>query len=161
MERLPDPTPGPPAYFEWAGVRWYRNAKDGYYRDRSGFLLHLAVWIDAHGPVPDGHHVHHHDHDRAHNALSNLRLLDAEEHWRYHEAQRGDPAWHRTDEQSRAAAHALWANRKPRTVVCAECGTEYLSTGMRSKLCSLPCRRAWGRRVAAERRAARRAGTPS
>jgi hypothetical protein len=153
-----DPVPGPPAYFEWNFTRWYRNAKDGYYRDRSGFLLHIAVWTDAHGPVLEGHHIHHADHDRAHNALANLRQVDAIEHWRHHESLRtGVWAESKTSAAGSARARALWAKRQPQPRVCVECGGDFLSTGMRAMLCSYECRRARSRKMEADTRARRRA----
>lgn len=36
-----------------------------------------TAWVDAHGPIPDGFHVHHKDGDFTNNRLDNLELVDA------------------------------------------------------------------------------------
>lgn len=126
-----DPIPGPPAYLEWGDVRWYRNARDGYYRNRAGFLLHHAVWAELHGPVPDGHEIHHRDHDRAHNAHRNLEAKPQGQHRSDHNRLRPPMP----GPVASARARALWATREPRDVVCVnpECGVTFRSTGMRAK----------------------------
>ena len=45
---------------------------------------HRYVWERAHGPIPDGFHVHHRNHDRADNRLENLSLIEGREHNRRH-----------------------------------------------------------------------------
>lgn len=42
--------------------------------------LHQEVWKHHNGPIPDGHHIHHHDGDSTNNDISNLELLTSEEH---------------------------------------------------------------------------------
>lgn len=41
---------------------------------------HRKVWYDANGPIPDAYDVHHLDHDRANNDLSNLMLIQRGDH---------------------------------------------------------------------------------
>lgn len=41
---------------------------------------HRLVWEAANGPIPDGCHVHHINHDRTDNRLENLELLPGREH---------------------------------------------------------------------------------
>lgn len=74
---------------EWGGKRWHRYG-EGYYErtDKSDgkrtLRLHRVVWEDAHGPVPDGHHIHHANHDRGDNRLENLVCLPHSEHSSHH-----------------------------------------------------------------------------
>lgn len=140
------PEPGPPAWFEWGGLRWYRNAKDGYYRECNGFLLHHAVWAAVHGPVPDGHQVHHRDHDRANNGYDNLELLTRSEHSSYHGKVRTD-VWrdNQSSEVASVRARNAWARRQPRDVECAQCGGTFQSTGQRARFCGGNCRAAFYR----------------
>lgn len=49
---------------------------------------HRVVWTETHGPIPDGHHVHHVNHVRDDNRPENLRLIDGREHNRRHTAAR-------------------------------------------------------------------------
>lgn len=46
--------------------------------------IHRHVWEEANGPIPDGWHVHHIDHDPLNNDLSNLVAMPAEEHRAHH-----------------------------------------------------------------------------
>lgn len=43
------------------------------------------VWERANGAIPDGHEIHHRDHDHANNALDNLACVTAEWHDDYHQ----------------------------------------------------------------------------
>jgi hypothetical protein len=47
-------------------------------------LLHRAVWEHYNGPIPAKHHVHHIDHDTGNNAIENLELVSAAEHFAQH-----------------------------------------------------------------------------
>lgn len=152
---MDEPTAGPPAWFEWNGLKWYRNAKDGYYRDSSGgVLLHVAVWVHHHGRLPNGYEVHHLDHDRSNNASTNLDSGSLSDHRAYHTQRRvtEDKTWaaQLTTEAARARANKLWAEREPRPFPCANCGAIFQTRGMRPMYCRPAC-------AAAARRARRRA----
>ena len=54
--------------WKWWGRYYYRSTPEGT------ILLHRQVWIDANGPVPDGHHI---DHNRRNWKLENLRAIPA------------------------------------------------------------------------------------
>jgi hypothetical protein len=149
MERL---IAGPPAWYEWDDTRWYRNRR-GYYQDRTGTLLHVAIWERANGQsLPDGHVIHHADHDKNNNEVDNLQCITSAEHSRHHLEERPDGhPWRlaQASESTRASALALWDKREPRDVVCDECGVVYQSTGMRARFCTQAC-------AARHRRRARR-----
>jgi hypothetical protein len=51
---------------------------------------HRVLWERAFGPIPEGHHVHHVNHDRTDNRLENLRLVLGVEHNRAHTQARHD-----------------------------------------------------------------------
>lgn len=51
---------------------------DGYALEHRWLLYEMAI------PVPDGHHVHHKNGDKADNRWSNLEVIEAREHHRQH-----------------------------------------------------------------------------
>lgn len=98
-------------------ARRYRHTK------RAGRTVdvHVLVWTDANGPVPDGYVVHHRNHDKLDNRLDNLELMTHEEHSRHHN------------------------DRHPRIKTCVSCGQEYEPAAKhrgRSRTCSWACRSA-------------------
>ena len=140
-----DITPGPPAYFEWQGIRWYRRPKSGHYADRTGTLLYVAIWEYVHQQrLPDGYLVHHKNHDPASNWSSNLQALTRVEHLEEHGllgAPHSDPVRAAMSAQMKES----WTKREPRPYICAYCGTKFMSTGQRAKFCSPNHRMAFAR----------------
>lgn len=43
-------------------------------------MQHRRLWEERNGKIPEGHEIHHKDHDRANNELDNLMCLPAREH---------------------------------------------------------------------------------
>lgn len=93
----------------------YRTIK----RDGRTIGSHRVIWEEAHGPIPDGYVVHHVDHNKRNNALSNLQLMTHQEHSEHH-------------------------NQKyPRTKLCEVCGVRYEphpTKRARAKTCGPTCR---------------------
>lgn len=61
---------------------------------RRHFLIHrlvVAVFVFKSSDLPDDHHAHHRDRDRANNRLANLEAVPADEHLTAHGSGR-DPA---------------------------------------------------------------------
>lgn len=56
----------------------------GYYAATTGNrqLMHRYVWEKFNGKIPDGYDIHHIDHDRANNDISNLEIYTKSEHAR-------------------------------------------------------------------------------
>jgi hypothetical protein len=48
------------------------------------YQLHRLIWELAHGPIPMGHVIHHVDHDKGNNDLSNLECMTHAAHSRLH-----------------------------------------------------------------------------
>jgi hypothetical protein len=152
---------GPPAWIEWEGVRWYRRSKSGHYADRTGVLLHVAVWERVSGHrLPRGHVVHHRDTDVTNNYPSNLELLTRGEHIRHHnlEEPRGVAALSPAERSDKA--RKSWAGRPAREHSCVQCGAPYTSTGQRPMYCSPKCRMAAFKARRAERGTAPLAAKP-
>jgi hypothetical protein len=81
MRERPDPLP-----FVVYGSQRYTLRSVGYYAATTGRrgYMHRHVWEDTHGPIPQGYDVHHRNHDRCDNRLSNLELIEKSEHTRRH-----------------------------------------------------------------------------
>lgn len=140
---------------------------NGTHRARGIGRLHEEVWKAAHGPIPEGHHVHHVDHDPLNNEASNLVLMTADEHRAHHAAdphrddvQRGAEwqthldairplaaAWHSTEEGLAWHREHGRAAMEARPLLPGTC--EYCGRGFESKLplrfCSNACKSAWRR----------------
>lgn len=60
------------------------------YTDCNGYLIthkgrvHRIVWETFNGEIPTGYHIHHIDHNRQNNKLSNLECVNGSEHIRNH-----------------------------------------------------------------------------
>lgn len=93
---------------DFDGRRYHRHAS-GYYRfvptrkqTANGIIstaLHRDIWQHYNGPIPDGHEIHHMDHDKGNNDLSNLQCLSRSEHKRLHGPESGHKSapWHQTE----------------------------------------------------------------
>jgi hypothetical protein len=46
--------------------------------------VHVEVWEAINGPVPEGYTVHHIDHDKANNHISNLMVMTHQQHSAHH-----------------------------------------------------------------------------
>ena len=158
-----------PTIQEFAGVRYYRC---GAYFQRKGVRLHRVVWELVNGrAVPDGHHVHHVDHDRSNNQPENLRLETAAEHLERHSRLSGHgrqtvrhaiaaaPAWHASDagaewHRKQYAERCAPALNRPVRLSCQRCGAGFDTVAARrntAKFCSGACKAAAHRQRAASR----------
>ncbi|WP_077603633.1 HNH endonuclease [Oceanobacillus sojae] len=56
----------------------------GYYSRTDGDrkLMHRYVWEYYNGKIPENHDIHHKDHDRSNNDISNLELYSKSDHAR-------------------------------------------------------------------------------
>jgi hypothetical protein len=77
----------PGRYFEKSNGYWIVSWQEN--RKRICMLEHRWVWEQANGPIPKGHQIHHIDHDRNNNALSNLQCMTAREHIQLHRQEEG------------------------------------------------------------------------
>lgn len=169
--------PGKSEIVEFNGVRFYRYPDSPHRSDRVYFTphmhavkagvrrLHEEIWKTAHGPIPDGHHIHHRDGNPLNNDLDNLECVDPRTHTRLHidedrrewmrgQAERIRPLtkeWHASDEGRawhREHGRRVWEQREPAEHKCEWCGTRFETKTIRgdTRFCS-------GRCSSAERRA--------
>lgn len=151
------------------GYKFRRDSNTGYYLSSRRIggkrkRLHVYVWENEHGEIPDGYHVHHKDEDKRNNDISNLALLPRGKHAGLHaneyaEANRDEmiknlqenaiPAskewhaskagheWHKEHyERMKEKLHV------EKTFVCEHCGKEFTSTQTKSRFCSNNCKSA-------------------
>lgn len=71
------------------GGRRFTLGVNGYYRATEGdrAYLHRTIWITENGPIPDDWDVHHRDHDKTNNDLTNLTAMTKADHARLHAAE--------------------------------------------------------------------------
>jgi len=121
--------------------------------------LHREIFKDSHGPIPDGHHIHHIDGDTDNNDPSNLEALTPSAHAAKHpNTDRTSPEWlehlasirpfatqwHQSDEGRdwhRQHARDIWAQAVSFTIVCEECGEEAEAWQKDKRYCSRRCSR--------------------
>ena len=77
------------------GMKFARDARTGYYLHSksggvSGIRLHRYIWEKHNGPIPSGYEIHHIDHDKENNDITNLALLTVEDHRAIHSAELTD-----------------------------------------------------------------------
>lgn len=147
-----------PKYIEYAGLRFCRDEKTGYYLNSTiRKRLHRYVWEQERGPIPAGCHVHHINGDKSDNSIENLQLLTGQAHHVLHGA---DPAlkdkmrenmkraekaaknWHSSEEGLRWHSEHMKGFKQPRTEkICEWCGKTYSGT-KNARFCSNACRAA-------------------
>lgn len=151
------------------GDVYVRNPNSRYYFKhttrnedrRNAKQLHKAVWEFYNGPIPDGYHIHHIDHDVDNNDISNLECIEASEHlsmhgrmnaenpdWRSRNreqlnlARKKASEWHSSDEgikwHQEHAKESLAHAWEKESRVCEECGKVFVGT-KRSRFCSQLC----------------------
>lgn len=100
------------------GLRFSFNS--GYWRHTRAhgpvIYLHKYVWELQNGPVPDGHCIHHIDHNKANNDINNLQLMHKSDHVKHHKS-----------------------TKQCYTGIC-ECGNTWHNTDINTKYCSVKCR---------------------
>lgn len=107
--------------------------------------LHRYVWIYHFGEIPKGYHIHHKDENRLNNDISNLELLQENEHLLLHGkterckdisrknlklAQKSAILWHKSEkgkEFHKKLSKMSWENKQPISYVCTQCGKSFES----------------------------------
>lgn len=95
---------------------------EGYYAITSvkegncGKLLHRLIYEDEVGPIPDGYHVHHINHNKIDNSIENLQALSLSEHSRLHTTGKNNPMYgkHLTNEHKEKLRKAFTGENNPR-----------------------------------------------
>lgn len=156
------------------GELFTRDDKTGYYLTSNnaaypGRRLHRAVWEFYNGPIPDGHDIHHADHDKGNNDIENLICMERDEHRKLHCEEKSEETlikqranlsqirelaaeWHKSD-MGREWHKDHYERVKDRfyvkkTMVCEYCGCEYETVcHNENRFCSNKCKSAWRRKA--------------
>jgi hypothetical protein len=110
----------------WNGLKFTIDP-DGYYRQTTNPRRHLhqLVWEFHHGPIPEGHIIHHRDENKANNEPSNLECIPNPDHGFRHR-QSYEPIY---CEQCGGEIERR----------CPPSGIESIRNYQRRRFCGLPC----------------------
>lgn len=157
------------AYFN--GYKFTKDDKTGYYLSSiingKRYRLHRYIWEYYKGEIPKGYHIHHKDHNKDNNELSNLELLTKEEHIKRHKEEMSKELiekyidnlnkyarpkaieWHKSEEGKKwhkKQYGVSLGNRKKEIFICEYCGKEYETYKQKeNKFCSQKCKSAYRR----------------
>lgn len=158
-------------FIVYDGIRFYKTAQ-GYWCSGKSKRLHVYVWEQFHGKVPDGYDIHHEDGNKDNNDIHNLICVNREDHHKYHAMMMTDEQkqgridrlekfarpkateWHKSEEgRSWHKKHYdetmadKWDEKSE--LVCEVCGKKYVVPALvayHSRFCSNNCRSAYRRR---------------
>ena len=159
---------------EFNGYKFRLDKKTGYYLSTQVIngkrkRLHVYVWECSNGEIPTGCVIHHIDHDKSNNDISNLELLTEEEHIQRHKeeitekqlavwrdnldkyARKQAIAWHKSD-KGKEWHKQHYEEMKDKFYVkaefkCLNCGKSFIATKSKeNKFCSCNCRSAYRRK---------------
>lgn len=157
------------AYFN--GYKFTRDDKTGYYLssviDGKRYRLHRYIWEYYNGKIPKGYHIHHKDHNKNNNEISNLELLTKKEHSKRHAMEITEETkekyrknldenarpkaikWHKSKEGRewhKKQYEVSLAKREKVKFICEYCGKEYETyKQQKNRFCSLKCKSAYRR----------------
>lgn len=153
------------------GLNYRRDKSTGYYLNaKTHKRLHVAVYENEVGEIPEGYHVHHVDFDKNNNEPKNLIALTNSEHEKLHGQNLTDEQkewrrknvsenampkareWHGSDagkDWHSAHGKEAWKNRTEAEYVCDYCGNVFKTLNRYSEksnhFCSNKCRAAFRR----------------
>lgn len=151
---------------EHFGRKFYQDKVRGYWIsvDYPRIRAHRWVWINTHGIIPKGYHIHHRNENKSDNRIENLELIEQGRHSRHHYTEEKrqfsrllvekirplTKEWHRSNEgrlwHKYHAAKFKFGNWEPLKYTCQCCNKEYLSKKRsRTRFCSNACKSQWRR----------------
>lgn len=157
-------------YQVFNGIRFYREPKSGYYRNsKIKDRIHRYVWKFYNGEIPEGYHIHHKDHDKSNNDISNLELLPSHNHCSLHSTEKAinnkdwviqnlrenatpkASEWHKSEE-GRKWHKKHYESMKDSlhnkgSMTCSMCGKEFIGhPHSGNNFCSNKCKSAYRRK---------------
>lgn len=154
------------------------DKRTGYYlsstngEDGKRKRLHIYVWEKHNGKVPEGHHIHHIDHDKSNNEISNLQIMTEHEHLSHHartmteetrkkkrnnlieNAVPKSKAWHKSEAGRKwhsENSKKQWKKAKEIEYECTNCGKKFKSRHRygesSNRFCCNACKSAYRRKA--------------
>ena len=129
-----------PEYQTHFGKRFYKK-KSGYFINMMPIHAQRWVWINHYGAIPPGMDIHHKDGNKSNNSIENLEMLSRSDHLKRHweeghydikrrreQLDKVRPLkWLKSEAGKKAVSEKgkeVWANRKPKKIICGHCGKE-------------------------------------
>lgn len=145
------------------GYRFRKDKKTGYWLCSTIHKrLHVYIYEKYNGTIPKGYQIHHIDHNKDNNDISNLRLVSREEHNKIHREEMTEERkqqlrnnmnnfarpkaieWHKSKEAKewhrKHYEEVKEKLHKKYNFKCLQCGTEFTSIQIKSKFCSNKCK---------------------
>lgn len=154
------------------GYKFRKDVKSGYYLSGSingkRIRLHRYIWEKENGKIPKGYDIHHIDHNKDNNDISNLELISSSRHKKIHGEEMSEELknWYRKNLNENARPKAIeWHKskeakdfhirqykislgaKKPIEMICENCGKKYkaIYNGV-NRFCSNNCKSAYRRK---------------
>lgn len=145
------------------GKKFYLDIHTGYWISSNcpKIRAHRWVWINKHGKIPNGYHIHHKDNDKSNNSIDNLELIEGSIHLSLHGKEDKNrkraaawcevirpltKAWHASEiGHNWHSKHAkeTFTRKNPTFNSCEVCKKEFTIDSIdfhRSKFCSNACK---------------------
>lgn len=155
------------------GIKFTRDERTGYYLgskkiDGRRPRLHVYIWEKYNGSIPKGFLIHHKDHNKNNNDISNLMLIPKGKHSEHHineyikehfneminnlneNARPEATEWHKSEKGKE------WHKRNYEKIkdkfhqkekyTCEYCGKEFETLKGKNRFCSNNCKSAWRRK---------------
>jgi hypothetical protein len=156
------------------GYKFKKNTRDNYYLSSNNIgnrrkYLHIYIWEKHNGEIPKGYDIHHIDHNKDNNEISNLKMILKREHSLLHskeltEEQKAKKIknfnekarpkaieWHKSKKAEKFHKEQYkisLGKMKPQKITCENCGKDYYSIcNGRNKFCSNKCKSAYRRKI--------------
>lgn len=147
------------------GRKFYLDKQKGYWIS-TGYpriRAHQWVWINMHGLIPKGYHIHHKNENKSDNRIENLELIERSRHLSHHmqnperkvkskeicdKIRPLTKKWHASEEG--LAWHKLhgiktWSERNSFKITCKQCNKEADTKTFHQEFCSNACKSKWRR----------------
>lgn len=156
-------------YQYFNGLKFTLDEMTGYYLNSTHKIrMHRYVWEYYNGEIPKGYCIHHIDHDKSNNDISNLMLMTIEEHSSLHGKEYSEnyrdkmlnnlfynvrpkaTEWHKSDigrEWHKKHYQSMQSDLHiEREFTCEQCGKTFKSSQTRSRFCCNLCKSAYRRK---------------
>lgn len=145
------------------GYKFRKDKKSGYWLCSTLHKrLHIYIYEKYNGEIPKGMQIHHIDHNKDNNDISNLQMISRKEHNRIHYLEMSDEEkerrrknlelnarpeaikWHKSEKGREWHKQIYEKNKnllhKEYEYICQNCGINYKTKQINSKFCSNKCK---------------------